>query len=123
MGKLFILLNALPAFLTAVGLFTYYIVIDGTCSKYPDIYPKLCPLLGHIHHSVEKPEMTALKPGDSFPEGVEFRYALHATPTIPVHLLNLLFAVGCHIQKRKVHLHPAAYPRSTMPAKNSRIRR
>ena len=74
MGKLFVLLNILPILLGTFGLFICYVVIDGTCSKYPNI----CPLLGHIGHSIKTPVMTALKAGDRFPEGVEFRYALHA---------------------------------------------
>ena len=88
MAKLFILLNILPTFLTALELFTYYIVIDGTYSRYPNLYPKLCPLFGHIGHSVKKLEMTALRAGDEFPEGIHFRYALHAAPTAAVHLLS-----------------------------------
>lgn len=85
MDKLFILLNIIPTFLTALGFFTYYIVIDGVCSSYPDVYPILCPLLGRIGHSARTPEMTALKAGDKFPEGVDFRFAVHAASMAAVH--------------------------------------
>ena len=33
--------------------------------------------------------MTALKAGDRFPEGVDLKYALHATLIVAVHLLIL----------------------------------
>ena len=33
--------------------------------------------------------MTALKAGDNFPEGVDFRYALHAPPAAALRLLNV----------------------------------
>lgn len=84
MGKLFVLLNIIPIILTALVLFNYYSVIDGVCSRYPDENPKICPLLGHTGHSIEKPEMTALKAGDSFPEGIEFKYIFHIT-SLPLH--------------------------------------
>ena len=82
MNKLFILLNIIPAFLTALGLFVYYVVIDGACSRYPDVYPILCPFLGH---SAKKSGMTALKVGDKFPDGVNFRYAVHAASMAAFH--------------------------------------
>ena len=126
MGKLFVLLNILPILLGTFGLFTYYVVIDGTCLKYPYVYPNICRLLGHIGHSIKTPEMTALKAGDRFPEGVEFRYALHAALNAavrPTETLRSLVAVGYHTQKRKTLSHPAAFFKHTTPAKNLQTRR
>lgn len=85
MGKLFILFNTIPTFLIALGLFTYYKEVDGSCSRYPDVYPKLCPVLGRIGHSAKKSKMTALKIGGKFQEGVNFRYAVHSNFTAAMH--------------------------------------
>ena len=52
-------------------------------------------LFSHLRPSVKKPEMTALKAGDTFPGDVKFRYALHAAPTPTMHPLNLY---ACSLQ-------------------------
>ena len=70
--------------------------------------------------------MSGLKAGDSFPEGVQFRYALNATITIAVpflNLLSLLVAVGYLTLKRKSPLHLVDFLRHTMLARSLQTRK
>ena len=60
--------TVLLAFLTAAGISFFIIVTDVNCAQNPSRSQ-----VSHLRPSVKKPEMTALKAGDTFPGDVKFR--------------------------------------------------